>query len=170
RGHRHRRARGQADHAPRRRRHARRRGAGHRGRRGVLHRGAALTPPDVHPGGVDSARRRHEACCGSLATRSGRQVAGSVLLTLLAILLAGCTAGAELGDVDSAADGASTSGDGAPSELRLAIGGESEEGYDPTLGWGSYGNPLFQSTLLRRDADLELVGDLATDWSVSDDG
>src|SRR5690606_24058602 len=37
-------------------------------------------------------------------------------------------------------------------------------------GWGSYGNPLFQSTLLRRDADLELVGDLATDWAVSDDG
>ncbi|MDP3969763.1 MAG: ABC transporter substrate-binding protein [Nocardioides sp.] len=57
-----------------------------------------------------------------------------------------------------------------PTELRLAIGGESEEGYDPTLGWGRYGSPLFQSTLLRRDANLEVVGDLATDWSVSEDG
>ena len=40
---------------------------------------------------------------------------------------------------------------GTPTELRLAIGGESEEGYDPTLGWGRYGSPLFQSTLLARD-------------------
>lgn len=57
-----------------------------------------------------------------------------------------------------------------PTELRLVIGGESEEGYDPTLGWGRYGSPLFQSTLLRRDADLQVAGDLATDWSVSEDG
>ncbi|MEM6839306.1 MAG: hypothetical protein AAF609_20985 [Cyanobacteria bacterium P01_C01_bin.120] len=46
----------------------------------------------------------------------------------------------------------------------LAIGGESEEGYDPTLGWGRYGSPLFQSTLLKRDADLNIVNDLATDY------
>ena len=57
-----------------------------------------------------------------------------------------------------------------PTELRLAIGGESEEGYDPTLGWGRYGNPLFQSTLLTRDADLEITNDLATSHSVSPDG
>lgn len=54
-------------------------------------------------------------------------------------------------------------------EVRLAIGGEPDDGYDPTLGWGRYGSPLFQSTLLRRDADLELVGDLATGYEVSDD-
>jgi len=52
----------------------------------------------------------------------------------------------------------------------LTIGGESEEGYDPTLGWGRYGSPLFQSTLLRRDEDLNIVNDLATDYTVSDDG
>ncbi|WP_324244644.1 ABC transporter substrate-binding protein [Pseudonocardia sp.] len=57
-----------------------------------------------------------------------------------------------------------------PDELRLAIGGESEEGYDPTLGWGRYGSPLFQSTLLTRDADLNVVPDLATNYSVSEDG
>lgn len=57
-----------------------------------------------------------------------------------------------------------------PIELRLAVGGEAAEGFDPTLGWGEYGNPLFQSTLLTRDPDLELHGDLATDWSVSEDG
>lgn len=53
--------------------------------------------------------------------------------------------------------------------LTLAIGGESSEGYDPTLGWGRYGSPLFQSTLLRRDADLNIVNDLATNYTVSAD-
>lgn len=54
-------------------------------------------------------------------------------------------------------------------QIVLAIGGESEEGYDPTLGWGRYGSPLFQSTLLRRDQNLEIVNDLATSYEVSED-
>ncbi|MBX3013746.1 MAG: ABC transporter substrate-binding protein [Caldilineaceae bacterium] len=53
--------------------------------------------------------------------------------------------------------------------LILAIGGEAEEGYDPTLGWGRYGAPLFQSTLLRRDEGLNLVNDLAESYTVSED-
>ena len=54
-------------------------------------------------------------------------------------------------------------------KLVLALGGESvgEKGYDPTMGWGSYGAPLFQSTLLKRDADLNVVPDLATSWELS---
>ena len=59
---------------------------------------------------------------------------------------------------------------GSAEQIVLAISGESEEGYDPTLGWGRYGSPLFQSTLLKRDADLNIVNDLATDYSVSEDG
>ncbi len=51
----------------------------------------------------------------------------------------------------------------------LAIGGEPETGFDPLLGWGSYGNPLFQSTLLNRDADLKTQPSLATQWTLSDD-
>lgn len=58
---------------------------------------------------------------------------------------------------------------GSSEQIVLAIGGESEEGYDPTLGWGRYGSPLFQSTLLRRNENLELVNDLATNYTVSDD-
>ena len=54
--------------------------------------------------------------------------------------------------------------------LVLALMGEPEKGFDPIKGWGRYGNPLFQSTLLKRTADLELVGDLATDWKLSADG
>ncbi|MBE7385575.1 MAG: ABC transporter substrate-binding protein [Leptolyngbya sp. SIO1E4] len=59
---------------------------------------------------------------------------------------------------------------GSAEQIVLAIGGESEEGYDPTLGWGRYGSPLFQSTLLKRDADLNIVNDLATDYTISEDG
>ncbi|KKB09314.1 ABC transporter substrate-binding protein [Devosia chinhatensis] len=54
-------------------------------------------------------------------------------------------------------------------ELFLAIGGEPDGGYDPLLGWGRYGHPLFQSTLLTRDADLATQPDLATKWTLSDD-
>ncbi len=65
-------------------------------------------------------------------------------------------------------DGDATVG-GGERELRLAVGGESEEGYDPTLGWGRYGSPLFQSTLLARNPDLSITTDLATAYEVSDD-
>jgi peptide/nickel transport system substrate-binding protein len=56
-----------------------------------------------------------------------------------------------------------------PAELVLAVGGESAEGYDPLMGWGMYGHPLFQSTLLRRDANLKIVGELATSWELAED-
>lgn len=59
---------------------------------------------------------------------------------------------------------------GGGDQIFLAIGGESEDGYDPTLGWGRYGAPLFQSTLLKRDQDLNIVNDLAESYAVSEDG
>ncbi|MCL6634371.1 MAG: ABC transporter substrate-binding protein [Peptococcaceae bacterium] len=55
-------------------------------------------------------------------------------------------------------------------ELIVAVGSEPDAGFDPTTGWGRYGSPLFQSTLLKRDQDLKIVNDLATGYSVSDDG
>ncbi|WP_067726369.1 ABC transporter substrate-binding protein [Oceanobacillus damuensis] len=55
-------------------------------------------------------------------------------------------------------------------ELILAIGGEPDEGFDPTTGWGRYGSPLFQSTLLTYDKDFNIQYDLATDYAVSADG
>ena len=54
--------------------------------------------------------------------------------------------------------------------LTLAIQGEPDDGYDPTLGWGRYGNPLFQSTLLKRDENMNIVKDLATEYVLSEDG
>ena len=58
----------------------------------------------------------------------------------------------------------------AKDSLTLAVKGEPDEGYDPTLGWGRYGSPLFQSTLLKRDENLNIVNDLAVKRSLSADG
>jgi peptide/nickel transport system substrate-binding protein len=54
-------------------------------------------------------------------------------------------------------------------ELVLAIRGEPDRGFDPLFGWGQYGHPLFQSTLLRRDPALRTEPDLATAWTLSED-
>ncbi len=59
---------------------------------------------------------------------------------------------------------------GAKDELIMAIGSEPDEGFDPIVGWGRYGNPLFQSTLIDTDANMAITYDLATDYSISLDG
>ena len=43
--------------------------------------------------------------------------------------------------------------------LILAIGGEPDNGFDPTTGWGQYASPLFQSTLLKYDKDFNIFTD-----------
>jgi len=79
---------------------------------------------------------------------------------LLTTVLVGCSGnGASQGKTERAND-----------ELVLAIGGEPDDGFDPTTGWGRYGSPLFQSTLLTRDNDLNIINDLATDYTISEDG
>lgn len=60
--------------------------------------------------------------------------------------------------------------EGQKESLILAIGGEPDNGFDPTTGWGQYATPLFQSTLLKYDKDFNIVNDAATDYSISDDG
>ena len=98
----------------------------------------------------------------SLAPRPQARPTQWIALACASVLAA--TTLAACGDNDTRSAGET------PTELRLAIGGESEEGYDPTTGWGRYGSPLFQSTLLTRTADLGIDTDLATDYSVSKDG
>lgn len=55
-------------------------------------------------------------------------------------------------------------------ELILAISTEPDDGFDPTTGWGRFGSPLFQSTLMTLNEKLEVVDNLTTDYSVSEDG
>lgn len=85
------------------------------------------------------------------------------LSLLFALSLAGCAGQAESEEPEAAEDSVRT-------ELVVALGGEPEAGYDPITGWGRYGTPLFQSTLLTHDDDLEIVNDLATGYEVSEDG
>lgn len=84
----------------------------------------------------------------------------SIILSIL--LLAGCS--------QSAKQDANTDDPNVKDELILAIGYEPDDGLDPTTGWGRYGSPLFQSTLLTRDNNLEVKNDLAVSYDISDDG
>lgn len=58
-------------------------------------------------------------------------------------------------------------------ELIAAVGthgGEPEAGFNPITGWGDNHEPLIQSTLLKKDSKANLINDLATNYTVSDDG
>lgn len=55
-------------------------------------------------------------------------------------------------------------------ELILALGSEPVDGFDPTTGWGRYGSPLFQSTLLKRDHEMKIDYDLATGYEIREGG
>ncbi|UOQ85000.1 ABC transporter substrate-binding protein [Gracilibacillus salinarum] len=82
------------------------------------------------------------------------------------LLLAACSEKPE----PAANDDTNTTEAKETNQITLAIGEEPEQGFDPTTGWGRYGSPLFQSTLLSENADLEVTLDLATDYQVSTDG
>ncbi|WP_155397881.1 ABC transporter substrate-binding protein [Methanosarcina mazei] len=60
----------------------------------------------------------------------------------------------------------------ASDELVVAVGthgGEPETGFNPITGWGNSREPLVQSTLFKRDSKANLINDLATDYTVSND-
>ncbi|MDR6718886.1 ABC transporter substrate-binding protein [Paenibacillus sp. 2003] len=107
---------------------------------------------------------------GRFSWRWGKRKVRTGLGILLAcsIGLSGCAQGTAptASSVEDGQSGTTSTKD----ELVLAVGTEPEGGFDPTTGWGQYGSPLFQSTLLKRDAKLQLVNDLATAYSVSEDG
>ncbi len=81
---------------------------------------------------------------------------------LLVQILAGCS------QVSSSSPATKVSGE-SKDEIVLAFSWEDfdDKGFDPTMGWNYYGPPLFQSTLLRRNENLELVNDLAQNYTIS---
>lgn len=85
----------------------------------------------------------------------------SALLLALALSLTACG-----GDPQQAEDGSS-----APSKdsVVIAIGSEPET-LDPTQGWGHGNSPIVQSTLVKYTASLAFENDLATGYTLSDDG
>ena len=90
------------------------------------------------------------------------------LLSLFLVLIIGCSSPTSNTADNKAENNAAT--EMTKDELILAFASEPEAGFDPITGWGRYGSPLFQSTLLKRDDDLNIVNDLATGYEVSDDG
>ena len=77
------------------------------------------------------------------------------LVTMLS-LLTGCGGANNPGAVDK-------------DSVVIAIGDEPTT-LDPTNGWGSGNAPIMQSTLIRYDADMNFVNDLATEYTLSEDG
>lgn len=86
------------------------------------------------------------------------------LVALLLVIVIGCSS------ADNKTGNNNQAALATKEELVLAFGSEPETGFDPITGWGRYGSPLFQSTLLKRDDDLNIVNDLATSYEVSEDG
>ncbi|MBP1155898.1 ABC transporter substrate-binding protein [Paenibacillus sp. PvR098] len=94
-----------------------------------------------------------------------RQSFRVILVLVAAIVLIGLVAGCS-----SDANPSSEASEAIKEELMMAIGSEPETGFDPTTGWGRYGAPIFQSTLLKRDHELSIVNDLATGYEITSSG
>ncbi len=89
------------------------------------------------------------------------------LTTMLMTVFAGCGAdqGEETKKTDEVKETKQTD-DG----VRAYVGGTIfESSLDPIKGAMSYGYPFINEALLEVNPDSEYVGDLATDWKVSDD-
>lgn len=82
----------------------------------------------------------------------------------MTLLLAGLTACQRAGE--PAGEDARTKEE---NQVIIAVYSEPET-LDPCTGWGHGTSPVIQSTLLAYDSDMKLHGDLAADWSVSEDG
>ena len=85
-------------------------------------------------------------------------------LLALALLLTGCAAGQATQTQEQAQTQTETK-----DSVVIAIGSEPET-LDPTQGWGHGNAPIVQSTLVRYTADLTFENDLATDYTLSEDG
>lgn len=101
--------------------------------------------------------------------------AGSVLSLALAVLMAlaagGCGQAQAQGQAQTQGQTQTqeqVQGEGRDSVI-IAIGSEPET-LDPTKGWGHGNAPIVQSTLVRYTAGLSFENDLATGYSVSEDG
>ncbi len=84
------------------------------------------------------------------------------------VAFSGCTDSAEETGIEKVA-----TGETGTAELIAAVGthgGEPATGFNPITGWGYNHEPLIQSTLFKKDSNANLINDLATDYTVSEDG
>ena len=90
-----------------------------------------------------------------------KKIIALLMVLVMALSLAACGAKAP------------TATEAAPAVVKdtviIAIGDEPTT-LDPTNGWGHGNAPIMQSTLVRYDADMNFVNDLATEYTLSEDG
>ena len=99
-----------------------------------------------------------------------KKILSLLLIGALVLAMAGC--GAESGVVATAApDQAAPSETNEKNEVTAFVGTSIfEESLDPIKGGMAHGYPFINNALLRVDPESRYVGDLATDWLVSEDG
>jgi peptide/nickel transport system substrate-binding protein len=90
------------------------------------------------------------------------------LIMIGVVAFSGCAGSAD----ETSAEEVAT-GETGTDELIAATGThgrEPEAGFNPITGWGYNHEPLVQSTLFKRDSNANLINDLATNYTVSEDG
>lgn len=101
-----------------------------------------------------------------------RWLALCLAVTMTAAVFTGCGSDKEK-DTDKEAQKITEVSDQESVIVTMPASSEPESGFDPAYGWGAgehVHEPLIQSTLLTTTEDLEIDKDLATDYSVSEDG
>ena len=97
------------------------------------------------------------------------KLAGTVgAMGALGNMLVGCSKGSNDSETSSTSEE-----DVTQVIVSMSAGSEPEMGFNPVFNWGSGEHahePLIQSTLIRTDVNLDFENDLATEYSVSDDG
>lgn len=93
-----------------------------------------------------------------------------VLLITWLTLLSSCAPLPNTDHGSTAIPSENLSSSNVPEILTVYVGSEPEQGFDPIKGWGRYGYPLFQSTLLKYDENLNLSVDLAEKYVLSQGG
>lgn len=95
------------------------------------------------------------------------------LIIIGVVAFSGCAGNADDTTANETNSEAVTTGETGTDELVAAIGthgGEPAAGFNPITGWGYNHEPLIQSTLFKRDSNAALINDLATNYTVSEDG
>ena len=100
-----------------------------------------------------------------------KRAAAGALAAMLLLTAAGCGKKDENLTKDQGAESGQQEKDAVV--VTMPVSSEPEAGFDPAYGWGAGEHthePLIQSTLTTTTADLKIGKDLATDYSVSEDG
>ncbi|MFA0822688.1 MAG: ABC transporter substrate-binding protein [Methanomethylovorans sp.] len=95
------------------------------------------------------------------------------LIIIGVVAFSGCAGNAGDTTANETSAEAVATGETSTDELVAAIGthgGEPAAGFNPITGWGYNHEPLIQSTLFKKDSNANLINDLATNYTVSEDG